>query len=45
VDVCKICQKYQGGGHTLAAGARIRGSVTEVEAAVLAAICDEIKAM
>ncbi|MGA3169993.1 MAG: bifunctional oligoribonuclease/PAP phosphatase NrnA [Chthoniobacteraceae bacterium] len=43
VDVCKVCQLFQGGGHTLAAGARIRGSVTEVEAKVLAAICDEIK--
>ena len=42
VDVCKICQQFQGGGHTLAAGARIRGNVTEVEAAVLKAICHEI---
>lgn len=44
-DVCKICQQFRGGGHTLAAGARIRGTVTEVEAEVLAAICEEIKAM
>lgn len=42
VDVCKICQQFQGGGHTLAAGARVRGTVTEVEAAVLEAICHEI---
>jgi phosphoesterase RecJ-like protein len=42
VDVCKICQQFRGGGHTLAAGARIRGAVTEVEASVLAAICHEI---
>jgi phosphoesterase RecJ-like protein len=42
VDVCKICQQFQGGGHTLAAGARIRGTVTEVEATVLKAICHEI---
>jgi phosphoesterase RecJ-like protein len=42
VDVCKICQQFRGGGHTLAAGARIRGAVAEVEAQVLAAICHEI---
>jgi phosphoesterase RecJ-like protein len=44
-DVCKICQQFHGGGHTLAAGARIRGPVAEVEARVLAAICAEIEAM
>jgi phosphoesterase RecJ-like protein len=42
VDVCKICQQFGGGGHVLAAGARIRGTATEVEAKVLAAICHEI---
>lgn len=42
VDVCKICKLFGGGGHTLAAGARIRGAVEEVEARVMAAICDEI---
>jgi phosphoesterase RecJ-like protein len=42
VDVCKICQQFKGGGHKLAAGARIRGTIKEVEAKVLAAICDEI---
>lgn len=41
-DVCKICQSFGGGGHTLAAGARIRGSLAEVEEKVLAAICHEI---
>ncbi len=35
VDVCAICQKFGGGGHTLAAGARIRGSLGEVEERVL----------
>jgi len=44
VDVCKICQQFRGGGHTLAAGARIRGAVAEVEAKVLDAICQEIRA-
>ena len=42
VDVCKVCQQFGGGGHTLAAGARIRGGVAEVEEKVLAAICHEI---
>ena len=35
VDVCAICQKFGGGGHTLAAGARIRGTLTEAEERVL----------
>jgi phosphoesterase RecJ-like protein len=41
-DVCAICQKFGGGGHTLAAGARIRGSLAEVEERVLKAICDVV---
>jgi len=42
VDVCAICQKFGGGGHTLAAGARIRGTLAEVEERVLKAICDVV---
>ena len=42
VDVCKVCQQFRGGGHTLAAGARIRGAVAEVETKILNAICQEI---
>jgi phosphoesterase RecJ-like protein len=42
VDVCKICQKFCGGGHTLAAGARVRGTLVEVEQRVLEAICDVV---
>jgi len=42
VDVCAICQKFGGGGHTLAAGARIRGMLAEVEERVLKAICDVV---
>ena len=42
VDVCAICTKFGGGGHKLAAGARIRGSLVEVEKRVLEAICDVI---
>jgi bifunctional oligoribonuclease and PAP phosphatase NrnA len=30
VDVCAICKSFGGGGHTLAAGARVRGSLEEV---------------
>jgi phosphoesterase RecJ-like protein len=41
-DVCAICQKFGGGGHTLAAGARIRGTLAEVEERVLKAICDVV---
>lgn len=42
VDVCKICAQFKGGGHTLAAGARIPGTLAEVETKVLKAISDEI---
>jgi len=35
VDVCAICQKFGGGGHILAAGTRVRGSLAEVEGKVL----------
>ena len=42
VDVCAICQKFGGGGHTLAAGARVRGTLAEVEQRVMEAICDVV---
>ena len=42
VDVCKICALFGGGGHTLAAGARTRGSLPEVQEKVLNAISNEI---
>ena len=29
-DVCAMCAEYGGGGHTLAAGARVRGEIGEV---------------
>jgi phosphoesterase RecJ-like protein len=41
-DVCAICQKFGGGGHTLAAGARVRGTLKEVEQRVLEAICEVV---
>ena len=31
VDVGKVCGHFGGGGHTLAAGARMAGTITEVE--------------
>jgi len=37
-DVCAICQKFGGGGHRLAAGARVRGSLAEVEKKILEAV-------
>lgn len=42
VDVSAICQHFGGGGHKLAAGARVRGSLAEVEDRVIKAICDVI---
>ena len=38
-DVAAICQSFGGGGHKLAAGARVRGTLAEVEERVLEAIC------
>jgi phosphoesterase RecJ-like protein len=43
VDVCAICQKFGGGGHSLAAGARVRGTLSEVESRVLAEVCAQIE--
>ena len=42
-DVCKICAQFGGGGHTLAAGARVVGDLATVEAKVLKAISDAIQ--
>lgn len=44
-DVCRVCQRFGGGGHRLASGARIAGSVAEVQQAVLAAIADELRSV
>jgi phosphoesterase RecJ-like protein len=41
-DVCAIAQQFGGGGHTLAAGARVRGTLAEVEQRVVAAVCNVI---
>jgi len=41
IDVSKVCGLFGGGGHRLAAGARIRGSLAEVQEQVLQAIDHE----
>ena len=41
-DVSAICQRFGGGGHTLAAGARLRGTLMEAEQKILEATCDVI---
>ncbi|MBA3385648.1 MAG: bifunctional oligoribonuclease/PAP phosphatase NrnA [Chthoniobacterales bacterium] len=41
-DVSAICVSFGGGGHKLAAGARVRGTLPEVEERILDAICDVI---
>ncbi|MGE5209493.1 MAG: DHH family phosphoesterase [Alphaproteobacteria bacterium] len=43
VDVCAICQKFGGGGHALAAGARVRGTLAEVEQKVLEEISEAVE--
>jgi phosphoesterase RecJ-like protein len=43
-DVCAICKQFGGGGHTLAAGARVRGTLSEVEERVLHAVGEAISA-
>ena len=41
IDVSKVCARFGGGGHRLAAGARIRGPLAEVQEKVLQAIDHE----
>lgn len=42
-DVCAICAEFGGGGHTLAAGARVKGDIAEVEERVLRKIHETIE--
>lgn len=42
-DVSAICLRYGGGGHKLAAGARLRGSLPEVEERILEATREMLK--
>lgn len=41
-DVSKICGLFGGGGHTLAAGARVKGTLDEVREGVMSAIDREL---
>jgi phosphoesterase RecJ-like protein len=43
VDVCAICTQFGGGGHVLAAGARVRGTLTEVEKKIVEQACAAIE--
>ncbi len=43
IDVSKICGLFGGGGHTLAAGARLPGPLADAEEKVLSAIANEFK--
>lgn len=43
VNVCAICQKFGGGGHTLAAGARVRGTLSEVQKKVLEEVSEALQ--
>ena len=42
VNVCAICEKFGGGGHVLAAGARVRGPLAEVERKILEEVRDVV---
>jgi phosphoesterase RecJ-like protein len=43
IDVSKICAFFGGGGHTLAAGARLSGPLADAEEKVLSAIAHEFE--
>lgn len=43
VDVCAVCQKFNGGGHKLAAGVRLRGSLHEAQKRILEAIDEALE--
>lgn len=42
VDVCAVCSTFGGGGHPLAAGARVAGSLSEVSKRFNEALCNAI---
>jgi phosphoesterase RecJ-like protein len=43
IDVCKVCKQFEGGGHAMAAGARVDGTLTQVKNDFLKALSDEIR--
>ncbi|HEY2799162.1 MAG TPA: bifunctional oligoribonuclease/PAP phosphatase NrnA [Chthoniobacterales bacterium] len=44
-DVCAICQRFKGGGHTRAAGARVSGSLDDVGQRVIAAAVEAVSSI
>jgi phosphoesterase RecJ-like protein len=42
VDVCKVCAIFGGGGHALAAGARMSGPIAEAQEKFMKALSDEV---
>ncbi len=42
IDVCKVCGVFGGGGHSLAAGARMSGPIEDAREKFLKVLCDEI---
>jgi phosphoesterase RecJ-like protein len=42
IDVCKVCATFGGGGHALAAGARMAGPLSEAREKFLNVLCDEV---
>jgi len=45
VDVCKVCGVFGGGGHALAAGARMAGPIEDAQEKFLKVLCDEVRAI
>jgi phosphoesterase RecJ-like protein len=43
IDVCKVCRQFEGGGHAMAAGARVDGTLAQVKNDFLKALSDEIR--
>ena len=44
-DVCEICLRFKGGGHKLAAGARVPGTLEEVAQWIVGAAVESVEAM
>ena len=43
LDVSKVCVEFGGGGHKMAAGARLRGPLADAESRFLDALKNEIE--
>jgi bifunctional oligoribonuclease and PAP phosphatase NrnA len=44
-DVCEICLRFKGGGHKLAAGARVPGTLDDVANRVIEAAVGAVKSL